>query len=101
MFWNQQRKSLNSEEYDKILKKLSELDNKVEVLNGKFKALETNYDLLRGQFNRKLAGIRKEELDLAGSPDAGNTSVPVSSPEAKDLKEWVPLGIGNGRILQP
>lgn len=98
MFWNQQKKNMNSEEYDKILKKLSELENKTEVLNGKFKALETNYDLLRGQFNRKLAGLRKEDMAPGSSDGAG---VPPASDEAKDLNSPVPFGIGNGRILQP
>lgn len=101
MFWNQQKKSLNSEEYDKILKKLSELENKTEVLNGKFKALETNYDLLRGQFNRKLAGIRKQEVEDLGSAGQSGETAAENAHEPKDLKDWVPPGIGNGRILQP
>lgn len=96
MFWNKNVK-MNSDEYDKILKKLSELENKTEVLHGKFKALETNYDLLRGQFNRKLAGLRKEESTGADSNQLqGGESVP-----AQDLNSPVPIGIGNGRILQP
>jgi len=92
---------MNSEEYDKILKKLSELENKTEVLNGKFKALETNYDLLRGQFNRKLAGLRKEESAAGNLDPASDSNKGENDPQAKDLKDWVPPGIGNGRILQP
>lgn len=52
---------INSEEYESVAKKLIELSTRLEELHNKFKILETNYDNLRGNFNRKLAGIRKEE----------------------------------------
>lgn len=95
------KKTVNSEEYEKLLKKMAELENKVEVLNGKYKGLETNYDLLRGQFNRKLAGIRKEEALASLQGQSGDENLSGNATEAKDLNDRIPIGIGNGKILQP
>jgi cell division protein FtsB len=53
--------SLNSAEYEKLSKRITELVTEIETLRTKFKILETNYDNLRGNFNRKLAGIKKDE----------------------------------------
>lgn len=61
-FWNRNNeKHLNSAEYESIAKKLVEISSRVEELENKFKILGTNYDNLRGQFNRKLSGLKKEE----------------------------------------
>lgn len=69
-FWN--KKPLNSEEYEKLQKKIIDLDAKIEKANVDLKILQTNYDNLRGNFNRKLAGIKKEE---AQEFDEGEKSI--------------------------
>ena len=61
MWFQKKNESLNSREYESCSKKLTELSGKIEELDTKFKILGTNYDNLRGQFNRKLSGIKKEE----------------------------------------
>lgn len=58
-FWR--NKSLNSDEYEKLTKKIIEFDSKIEKAIVDLKILQTNYDNLRGNFNRKLSGIKKEE----------------------------------------
>lgn len=54
-------KPMRSEEYETLLKKLSELRHDVEQVKSELKALVTNYDNLRGQFNRKLSYIKNQE----------------------------------------
>lgn len=58
-FWK--RNEINSAEFEALSKKITECNSTIEDLRLKFKILETNYDNLRGQFNRKLSGIKKEE----------------------------------------
>lgn len=60
MFWKK-NEDLNSDEYEKLTKRIIELSAKFEELENKFKILGTNYDNLRGNFNRKLSGIKKED----------------------------------------
>lgn len=59
--WFRHNESINSSEYEKLSKRIIELLAEIETLRTKFKVLETNYDNLRGQFNRKLSGIKKDE----------------------------------------
>lgn len=54
---------INSEEYERITKRLIDFSARIEELENKFKILQTNYDNLRGNFNRKLTGIKKEETE--------------------------------------
>jgi predicted nuclease with TOPRIM domain len=54
---------VNSIEYEKLSKRIVELSSICEELQNKFKILETNYNDLRGKFNRKLSGIKKEEAN--------------------------------------
>jgi len=56
-------KRVNSIEYEKLSKRIVELSSICEELQNKFKILETNYNDLRGKFNRKLSGIKKEEAN--------------------------------------
>lgn len=64
-FWNKTTKDdkriLNSDEYERASKRIIELHSRVEELQNKIAVLQTNYDNLRGQFNRKLSGIKEEE----------------------------------------
>lgn len=60
-FRKSNEQKLNSDEYEKISKRITEFSAKLEELENKFKILTTNYDNLRGNFNRKLSGIKGEE----------------------------------------
>jgi hypothetical protein len=62
MFWRNDKKLLDSSEYEKLSKKIIELSADIANIKIEFKILETNYNNLRGQFNRKLAGIRRADL---------------------------------------
>ena len=59
MFWK--KKELKSDEYEILVKKISNLSMQVDELHSKLKTLWTEYDNLRGKFNRKLSGLKKEE----------------------------------------
>jgi flagellar biosynthesis chaperone FliJ len=58
MFWN---KKINSDEYEKLAKKITEMSEEISTVSNNLKILETNYNDLRGKFNRKLAGIKQSE----------------------------------------
>jgi len=61
-FWHRKNETpLRSEEYERVSKRITELAAAVEELQNKFKILETNYNNLRGNFNRKLSGLKEEE----------------------------------------
>lgn len=62
MFWRRNENPINSKEYEFLYKRIVELSAEVEELKNKYKILETNYDNLRGNFNRKLQGLKKEEV---------------------------------------
>lgn len=63
MFWFKKKNEtqLNSSEYEQLAKKVVSLSTKVDELEGKFKVLQTGHDNLRGNFNRKLSGLKEEE----------------------------------------
>jgi len=67
-FSRKKQEPMNSEDYEKLSKKITDLATLVEELKVKFRVLETNYDNLRGNFNRKLAGLKKEEADPDPDP---------------------------------
>lgn len=67
-FSRKKQEPMNSEDYEKLSKKITDLATLVEELKVKFRVLETNYDNLRGNFNRKLAGLKKEEADSDPDP---------------------------------
>ena len=82
-FWRRnEKKYLNSEEYESISKKVTQLSSTIEELSTKFKVLETNYNDLRGKFNRKLSGIKKEEAngDELGQEETKTINNPVILP---------------------
>lgn len=63
-FWNKKHnETLNSAEFESCTKKIIELNAKFEELSVKYKMLETNYDNLRGMFNRKLNKLKKEDIE--------------------------------------
>lgn len=63
IFWkkNKNEDTLNSKEYESLCKKLIELSSELEDLKIKLKILTTDQNNLRGNFNRKLGGLKKEE----------------------------------------
>ncbi len=76
MFWKKKPlESLKNEEYEKILNRISEIKHQIEEVKTKCELLETNYNDLRGKFNRKLS-ILKEEMDQPEIPKSLNTFSP-------------------------
>ena len=67
MFWKKNetdsgnKKYINSDEYEKLIRRISEEAARISHLENDFKILSTNVDNLRGNFNRKLSGIAKNE----------------------------------------
>lgn len=68
LFWkknnetdNTGKKTLRSDEYEFCLKRIAELNSAVQSLEAKYKIVQTDLDNLRGNFNRKLKGIKEEE----------------------------------------
>jgi len=59
-FWN--KKQINSDEYEKLTKKIIELNSDVSDLTAKIRILTSDNSNLRGLFNRKLTGLKKEEI---------------------------------------
>jgi len=76
MFWRKKtddtrEKNYNSLEYEKCLNRIAELHSELELFKAKLKSIETNYDDLRGKFNKKLNTLKAEEekKDLNSSDD--------------------------------
>ena len=78
MFW---KKTLNSDEYEKLYKKFTELQNLVNELTSKIAAVQSDNANLRGQFNRKLQGIKKEEQITEEIEETKNINSPVILPD--------------------
>jgi len=58
---DQNAKTLRSDEYDSILKRIAEINSAVSVLETKHQSLKTDVDNLRGRFNQRLKGFKEEE----------------------------------------
>lgn len=54
-------KSFNTEEYVKLLKRISELDTRLETIDNKYGILKTDVENLRGRFNQKLKSFTEEK----------------------------------------
>ena len=63
MFWNKNdtSKNINSSEYEDALKRIAKLHGEVELVKGYIEAYKLQLDNLRGNFSRKLKGIKEEE----------------------------------------
>lgn len=57
------KSKLNSDEYEAITKKFTDLRASYEELQQKVKLMQTDIDNLRGRFNQKLSRIKKEDFD--------------------------------------
>jgi uncharacterized protein YoxC len=55
------KKQLNSEEYEKLSKRIIEMESDIQLLASKTNALQTNQNSLRGMVNRKLNPIGEEQ----------------------------------------
>ena len=77
-FWN---KKINSEEYEKLSKKLIELSNEIGELSSKIKLVQSDNANLRGQFNRKLLGFKKEETPQENTEESQGINNPVILPD--------------------
>jgi len=85
MFWLKKEKSVvNSREYESLCKKLIEISTHIEEIELKLKILSTNYDNLRGQFNRKLTGLKTEE-----EKKTENINTPVILPHNGDFQSFI------------
>lgn len=67
-FWknkndNTSKNVVSSAEYERLVRKLIDANAEIEVLKASLKVLQTDVDNLRGNFNRKLKGIEKEEKE--------------------------------------
>lgn len=59
MFWKNTK--INSDEYEKLTKRIVDLYGIIEELSSKIRVVQSDNANLRGQFNRKLLGLKKEE----------------------------------------
>jgi len=59
MFWKNTK--INSDEYEKLTKRIVDLYAIIEELSSKIRVVQSDNANLRGQFNRKLLGLKKEE----------------------------------------
>ena len=55
------KNSLSSDEYERLVKKFSDYDARIRILDTQLEIFKTNLDDLRGKFNRKLKGLQAEE----------------------------------------
>jgi len=60
---NSGTKIANSDEYERLSKKLIDLSAAVAALAGKYEILETNLANLRGKFNQRLRGREDQSTD--------------------------------------
>lgn len=59
MFWKKSK--VNSDEYEYLHKRITELSNLISELTAKIAAVQSDAANLRGQFNRKVSGIKSTE----------------------------------------
>lgn len=59
----QKRTVESNTQTDKLLFLIKELTLELDILKNKFKIMETNYNDLRGKFNRKLSPLQKQESE--------------------------------------
>jgi len=65
MFWN---KKINSEEYEKILKQLTEMQMKFASIDARINFLETSTASLRGFVNRKCGVMQEDKTETNKKP---------------------------------
>lgn len=73
MFWK--KKSLPSEDYEKLSKAILETDRKLEQLKVSVEALGSNLKSLRGLVNRKIGGEKEETEEDESSIKSENLTI--------------------------
>lgn len=73
--------TLNSSEYESLAKKLTSISSKLEEVELKHKILQTDYNNLRGNFNRRLKGLSKESSEMEESEQEQDINKTVLLPE--------------------
>lgn len=69
IFW--QKKQINSDEYEKLTKKIIELNANYESLIKRVDLIVTDIANLRGRFNQKLSRIKEEEKTEESKEEEG------------------------------
>lgn len=59
---NTDKNAISSGEYERLVRKLIDGNTEIELLKASIKILQTDLDNLRGNFNRKLKGMKEEEV---------------------------------------
>jgi len=78
-------KHLNSDEYERVLKRISELSSELGVCKANLEILRTDLANLRGKFNQRLRGSKHEEEQTTEATKS-------ESDLTKDLYPEIPLG---------
>jgi len=82
---NQDKDTLRSNEYDKCLTKFAELFAETKTLALDIKLLRTDLDNLRGNFSRKLRGLKTEE-------EQKKEEEKVDEPKTINTTEYIAFG---------
>jgi len=65
MWWNKtdnpSKNSMGSDEYERLLKRIIEVDSRTRIFETEIKLMQTNLDNLRGKFNQRLKAIKESE----------------------------------------
>ena len=65
MFWrkneNTSKNPINSDEYERLAKRISDLDSSMRTFKTNIEMFETDLANLRGKFNQRLKGLAPEE----------------------------------------
>ena len=70
------KKIINSDEYDRVLKRISELNTDITALKGNYEILKSDISNLRGRFNQKLKGLQADEVKPETEKDINDPFVP-------------------------
>lgn len=89
MFWrNNNKKSLSSEEFEKLLRRIIDLDGKIASLEITYKKIEADCNNLRGNFNRRLKGIKRDEELEEETEETQNLNNNVILPEDGFIRKY-------------
>ena len=78
IFWKQKEKTnLRSEEYELLSKRYNIVADEVADMRRQLGVLQSSVNLLRGQFNRKLIGLEKEEEKVTPKEEETNINPTV------------------------
>ena len=80
------KKNLNSEEYEKLLKKLVDVEAKLSVVSTELEQLKTNQNSIRGLINRKLNPEKVDEVVEEGETETNKNPNIFLAPNGAALK---------------